>query len=227
MLDRETVIGALSLCADNWSMRDAEAWGERLADLLLTYEAVQHADGEAILSAVRAHIAEADRPPRAKDLLERIKVSRASSPRASSGSACSECADGWIECQILERCRDGVERKRKPLLVQCWSCRGGAGRGALVRGWEGLIRDGGGALVGVEWGAPLLRREAVPVSGSSGGWGYTPNPEQHDPHRAERERRRQWAAEQLEAEAIRAEAKKGGASLEAILRAERATRRAA
>lgn len=226
MLDREVVLAVLAECADNWS-KDQD-WIEGMADRLLGYQVMRDADPEALLGAIQDCMATMDRAPRVKDILERIKVSRA--PRASSGSsgsACSECADGWIECQLRERCRDGVERLRKPLLVQCWFCRGGAGRGALVRGWEGLIRDGGGALVAVDWGAPLLRREAAPVSGSSGGWGYTPNPEQHDPHRAERERRRQWAAEQLEADAIRAEAKKGGASLEAILRAERATRRAA
>lgn len=225
----------LLLCGDNWRIYNAEQWAYGLATLLSGFDVAAGASEEEFGAAVRAHIAEGDNAPKAKDILERLKLARASRTSSSrkgenpSRAACPDCnGGGWIESQILELCRDGVERRRKPALVRCWGCMGGEGREQLRRGWAGLIESGGGQIVEIAWGSPMLHREAAaPVDPSTLHLRYTPNPEQHDPHRAERERTRKWAAEQLEAEATAADMKRGGASLEAILRAERLQRRAA
>jgi hypothetical protein len=207
MLDRYAVVDGLMMCASNWRIFNAEQWAGDLAALLLGYEVVAEAEPEQFGAAIRAHIAEADSAPKVRDIIDRLKQIRAagSGPkRAATGTGtattCGECADGWIESQIVERCADGVERRRKPALVACPACRGGASRTELVRSWERLIEDGGGRLVDVEWGAPLLRRAVTGTATATPGFGFTPEPERLDVHRAERERRKKWAAEELEAQ---------------------------
>ena len=203
---------ALRVCADNWRIFEADRWARGLAGLLAGFEVAADASEEQFVAAVRAHIAEAENAPKVRDLLDRLKQIRAAGGGArraatatgtGTATTCGECADGWIESQIVERCRDGVERRRKPALVACSNCRGGATRAELVRSWERLVEDGGGRLVDVEWGAPLLRR-SIPATGTAtattGGMRFEPEPERLDQHRAERERRKKWAAEELEAQ---------------------------
>lgn len=205
MPDPMAMEDALLICGDNWRIFDVDKWARGLAGLLAGFEVAADSSAEEFSAAIRAHVAEGEAAPKVKDILERLKqiraagggARRAATGTATAGATCGECADGWIECQIVERCRDGVERRRKPALVGCSRCRGAASRTELVRAWERLIEDGGGRLVDVEWGAPLLRRAVTATAAAPAGFGFTPEPERLDVHRAERERRRRWAEEEL------------------------------